>query len=122
MEKLKKKFVWGLGFASNNEAEELGLWQGLKLAIAKGILQLNVFGDFLITNKKCNKLNHCKDPNTRPTLQRIQMIVDKFEILEFYHIKRENYILADDQANTGIDLDKGELMEAANRIYICHIL
>lgn len=75
------------------------------------IIIIYVFGDSLLTNQKCIKLNHCKDPNTRPTLQRIQLIMDKFEILEIFHIKKENNTLVDDQANKGVNLVQGELVE-----------
>ena len=93
----------------------------LKLMAAKGTLQLSVFGDSLITIKKRIKLNHLKDPNTSPTLQIIQLIMDKFEILEFYHINRENNTLADDQGNKCIDFVEGNLMDDGHRITICHI-
>jgi len=37
--------------------------------------------------------------------------MDKFEILEIFHIKKENNTLVDDQANKGVNLVQGELVE-----------
>ena len=39
------KFTWGLGINTNNMAEALALWQGLRIAKALGISELIVIGD-----------------------------------------------------------------------------
>ena len=38
-------YVWGLGIMSNNKAEVLALWQGLRQAQERNIDSLVVFGD-----------------------------------------------------------------------------
>ena len=38
-------YAWGLGIMSNNMAEALALWQGLKIAHEQKIHSLVVFGD-----------------------------------------------------------------------------
>jgi ribonuclease HI len=42
---LEVSYSWGLGLDSNNMAEALTLWQGLRLAVARNIQNLVVFGD-----------------------------------------------------------------------------
>ena len=39
------KFAWGLGIDTNNMAEALALWQGLRIAEDLGITELIVIGD-----------------------------------------------------------------------------
>jgi len=41
----KLSYAWGLGHASNNQAEFLALWQGLNQAHKLGIIKLNIAGD-----------------------------------------------------------------------------
>jgi hypothetical protein len=42
---LEVTYSWGLGIETNNMAEALALWQGLRLAASKSIQKLVVFGD-----------------------------------------------------------------------------
>lgn len=49
--KYETKYAWGLGKASNNQAEALPLWQGLKISISKGIKKLIIVGDSLVVIK-----------------------------------------------------------------------
>ena len=47
-------FAWGLGYDSNNRAEALALWQGLKLAHNMKITSLSVFADSQILIRAAN--------------------------------------------------------------------
>ena len=42
---LETRFAWGLGDDTNNMAEALALWQGLRIAKTHGIIELSVLGD-----------------------------------------------------------------------------
>ena len=44
--KIETQYAWGLGVASNNQAEYLALWQGLETTIEKKISKILVFGDY----------------------------------------------------------------------------
>ena len=44
-EHLETKYVWGLGVTTNNKAELFTLWKGLNLAIALGIMRINIVGE-----------------------------------------------------------------------------
>jgi hypothetical protein len=46
---LELSFAWGLGLATNNQAEQYALFLGLSLAQERGILQLSLLGDSLNT-------------------------------------------------------------------------
>lgn len=51
-------------------------------------------------------------------MQRIYMMLDDFETIEFYHIRRENNVLEDEQA---LKVEQGELREDEDTLSICHI-
>jgi hypothetical protein len=38
-------YAWGIGHSTNNQAEFLGLWQGLHQALQLGIQEIRIFGD-----------------------------------------------------------------------------
>ena len=103
------KYAWGLGIESNNAAEFCGLWQGLKIARAKGIDKILVFGDSrllinaLITKKSPPhiKLSHI--------FHKIVHLSKYFQVIRYFHVSCELNKQADKEANKGSVLDQSIL-------------
>lgn len=82
--KVSENFPWGLGVTKNNQKEELGLCQGLRLKLVEGIFHLSIFGDYLITIHKGINWSKNKDHDLSPTMQRIILLMEKFEFVYFF--------------------------------------
>jgi len=67
-----------------------------------GITHLSVFGDSLITIQHCIEWSKHVVFYLSPTMQRIILILDKFEFIELFHIKREHKKVVDEQANKAV--------------------
>ena len=80
------KYAWGLGIDSNNVAEFCGLWKGLRIALAKGIGNLSVFGDSqLLINALINKKSpsHIK---LGQIFQKILHLSKDFQSIRYVHV------------------------------------
>jgi len=69
----------GIGVTTNNQAEELGLWKGLRLSLVEGVSHLSFFFYSLVTINKCIDCCKRKDHDLCPTMQIIILLMDKFE-------------------------------------------
>ena len=103
---VEQTFAWGLGYRTNNEAEWLGLLQGLKILSNKDLSRIMIFGDsrhviykmingYTTGSIKC----HCLHDKITPLLSKHY---------EFFHILRINNTAADALANTGASLPQGQ--------------
>ena len=104
------KFSWGLGIDTNNMAEALALWQGLRIVVELGIFELIVIGDSRV-------VIHTLAENILPTHMALQHLICKivaqaslFKKIDFYHVLRENNSHADLEANKGVSLSPVELI------------
>lgn len=95
------RFHWGLGIETNNRAEALALWQGLKLAINRNILSLSVFGDsrLIIQALLFPKTPH--QVHLASIIKKIRLLLPKFNKIAFFHIIRTLNAQADLEANLG---------------------
>jgi len=109
-ENLIIKYSWGMGTNTNNLAEALALWQGLLLAQAEGIRDLNVYGDSRIIIQAINNRSRSSNLQLNQILQRIIRFLPNFTHLEFYHILRKLNSEADLAANEATLLSKGSLL------------
>ena len=102
-------FAWGLGIESNNVAEFCGLWQGLKIARAKGIDKILVFGDSrLLINALITKKSppHIK---LRHIFHKILHLSKYFQNIRYFHVIHVLNMQADKEANKGAALDQSIL-------------
>ena len=123
-EKTETKFAQGLGKASNNQVEELSLWQGLKISISKGIKKLIIVGDSMVVIQKCTRLSRNEllfDLETSPLVIRIMYLLRKLKEYKKFHVKRENNNMVDLQANKGVELEQG-ILYIDHYSVICHDL
>jgi len=106
---LKKSFF--LGEKTNNEAEYLALWLGLKEACKRGIKNLYIFMDSQLVVNHLKGVYKLKAPHLMPIYNQIQQLLKRLSY-QIHHIRREDNKLADKLANYAIDW---ELKQADGR-------
>ena len=103
-------YAWGLGSTTNNMAEALALWQGLKQAQEMNVHSLAVFGDskIIIQALRTKKL----PPNffLSAIIKKIRLLAAKFTTISFFHILRGLNAQADKEANKAAGMDMKTLM------------
>ena len=102
------KFTWGLGIDTNNMAEALALWQGLRIAKTLGIFKLTVIGDSRIVI--CALVENLM-PNhmaLRQLIHKIMAHVCSFKKIIFFHVLRKKNSKVNYEANKGSSLSPGE--------------
>ena len=113
-------YAWGLGTMSNNKAEALALWQGLRQAQERNLDSLVVFGDskLIIQALKTKKL---------PTniylisiLKKILLSVSKFREIIFFHVLHGLNEQADLEANKATLLRRSVLVVNGRESY-CYV-
>jgi ribonuclease HI/exonuclease III len=103
------KYAIGLGIDTNNRAEALALWQGLKLAIKHNIQDLIVIGDSRIIIQAMVKKSNPHSIKLQSLLDKIRIITSKLNSCQFYHVLRDQNCSADQEANQGVQLKEGTL-------------
>jgi len=92
-----------LSQCTNNEAEYMGLINGLMLARNMNIDAINVYGDsLLVINQVIGKWK-CNAANLKPLLISARNLVNRFEHIQMEHIPREKNSRADLLANEAMD-------------------
>ena len=104
------KFAWGLGIDTNNMAEALALWQGLRIAGELGISELIVIGNSKVVIHALAENIFPTHMSLRHLLRKIMVQASLFKKIDFYHVLRENNSHADLEANKGASLSPGELI------------
>ena len=103
------KFAWGLGNGTNNMAEALALWQGLRIAGELGISELIIIGDSRVVIRALVANLLPTQLVLRHLLHKIVVQASLFTKIDFYHVLRDNNPHADLEANKGASLSPGEL-------------
>jgi ribonuclease HI len=98
-------FKWGLGRTSNNQAEALALFQGLRIINEKHIKKTYCNRGLGFNHQTDAKRLIPSDGNLIRTIKRIRKEVIWFESVEFFHILRSLNHQADHLANKAILLD-----------------
>eukprot|EP00253_Pinus_taeda_P006872 PITA_06872 len=101
---------WGLGQKSNNQAEIFGPLKACHIARDKGVKDLQVFRDFEILIKKLNTEDLFSNASLNKILGRPKRVLQEFTSYKFYHILRNLNGEADQMANKGCSLLKGQLI------------
>lgn len=92
-----------IGDTTNNVAEYNALYYGLEIAVENGLTELIVFGDSLLVINQVNGIWRCKNEKLRIILNKINLLKEKFDSIEFKHIRREKNKRADELANIAMD-------------------
>eukprot|EP00877_Chromochloris_zofingiensis_P005499 jgi/Chrzof1/14950/Cz09g21260.t1 len=90
---------------TNNEAEYVGLIQGLKTAALLGITRLDAYGDSQLVIRQVTSVYHMKSSKLKSRLDEVKLLQSGFEGCTVHHIDRNINTLADAQANLALDLD-----------------
>lgn len=88
-----------IGTQTNNFSEYTALIEGLKLAQAKGVTDLEVKADSELMIKQLNKIYKVKNANIKPLYEAAIAEARKFASVKFTHVRREFNKRADELAN-----------------------
>ena len=91
---------------TNNKAEALALWQGLKQARRNNIDEISVFGDSRIIIQAMILKKFPSHLHISRILHKISMIASKFQKINYYHVLRGLNSLADAEANKAVHLGR----------------
>jgi ribonuclease HI/exonuclease III len=103
------KYAIGLGIDTNNWAEAMALWQGLKLALLYNIQDIIVIGYSRIIIQAMVKKTHSQSTKFQNLLDKIRLITSKLHSCHFFHVLRDQNCIADRAANQGVHLKAGTL-------------
>ena len=106
---METNFTWGLGSETNNLAEALALWKGLRIAKNQGIIELTVLGDSRIIIQAMTENSILNQMHLKHLIQKIKLLSLSFLKIKFYHVLRKNNKEVDQAANLGSSLSLGEL-------------
>jgi ribonuclease HI len=87
--------------ASNNAAEYEAVVHGLNIAVSLGIKKLMVYGDLLVVISQINKDWDCSTDSMGKYCVAVRKLEDKFEGLEFHHVKRDRNAAANALSKLG---------------------
>ena len=105
----KLSFAWGLGFASNNQAEFLALWQGLTQVVKLGIKEVTIVGESKQVVDALNFKKIPKDMRLAHLYKKTLLLLEQLNDYKIYHVLRLLNGQADKEANQGTSLNKGHL-------------
>lgn len=111
----------GLGNATNNQVEALLLWEGLKIAISKGLQQLSIVGDSMVIIQRCSKIRQHSNSELSLMFLLTGILLSQLEDYNIFHVKHEINREADNHANRGIALEQGALILDQTNNQICCI-
>jgi ribonuclease HI len=94
-----------IGTATNNVAEYLGLFAGLKVCKDNNIKNVIIYGDSKLVIEQVKGNWNVKSENLKPIYNEIKKLLSeyKFEYIEFNHILRRYNKRADELANIALD-------------------
>jgi ribonuclease HI len=103
-------YAWGLGKTSNNKAETLAAYMGLKLAQDLRIQTLTVLGDSEIVIKELRGMPRSAKSPLQSISSAINSLKKKFVCLSFFHILRKQNTEADKMAKAAKTLEQSSLL------------
>lgn len=97
-----KKYI---GKHTNNVAEYLGCFHGVRACIQEGIKNVTIYGDSKLVIEQVSGRWKVKSDNIKPIYNEIKKVLDTnpFEKIEFKHVKRNKNKRADQLANEALD-------------------
>lgn len=102
-------YEWSLGERTNNNAEALALYQGLLQLKKLGIKRAMIFGDSAIIIRLMVHKQSSPNCNLQQILNRIKILLQNFEDIQFYHVLRTLNKQADIRANNACGRPTGAL-------------
>ncbi|MDQ4149743.1 MAG: reverse transcriptase-like protein [Actinomycetota bacterium] len=93
----------GIGWATNNVAEYQGLIEGLLIAQAFSVDELNVFMDSRLVVEQMRGNFKVKHPGLKPLHEKARELAASFKRIRFHAIPRSQNVHADRLTNRGID-------------------
>jgi ribonuclease HI len=102
-------YTWGLGYASNNQAEYLALWQGLIQALKLNVQKIMIFGDSKQVVEALNSKKSPKDIALAHLYKKIFLLLSQLKEYKLYHVLRTLNGQADTEANRDTLLSKTQL-------------
>ena len=107
---LETSFAWGLGLETNNMAEALALWQGLRIANNQDITELTVLEDSRIIIQAINKNLIPNQMHLKWLIHKIKVQALTFSKIKLYHVLRKINKEEDQATNLGSSLSPRELL------------
>jgi ribonuclease HI len=101
--KIIRKVGTFIGSATNNQAEYTGLINGLELCVSLGIKRIKVEGDSMLVIKQMKGEYNCSSENLKELYTKAQLLIRKFEKIDFNHIYRDKNSESDEICNQCID-------------------
>jgi ribonuclease HI len=93
----------GIGATTNNVAEYTALIEGLKLALEKGVTDIDIRVDSeLLVNQLLGNWK-IKSEGLRPLAVKARALMNRFDSFDIQHVRRELNADADKLANQGMD-------------------
>ncbi|MEA2433027.1 MAG: ribonuclease / adenosylcobalamin/alpha-ribazole phosphatase [Actinomycetota bacterium] len=93
----------GIGATTNNVAEYTALIEGLKLALEKGVTDIDIRVDSeLLVNQLLGNWK-IKSEGLRPLAVKARALMNRFDSFDIQHVRRELNADADRLANQGMD-------------------
>ena len=102
---------------SNNMAEALALWQGLKIAHEQNLHSLVVFGDSKLIIQFMVSKTLPANVFLAAIIKKIHLVIPNFNVISFYHILRGLNGKANLEANRASSLDPS-VLEVSDRVSI----
>lgn len=93
----------GIGNTTNNVAEYMALVEGLEMALAKGVTDIEVFMDSKLVVFQVKGEWKIKNDRLRSFAAKAQILLSKFDTATLAHVRRENNADADKLANQAMD-------------------
>ena len=92
-----------IGFATSRVAEYYGLKEGAEQALELGLKQVRFVSDNLMLVNQMKGIYQIKNRDLLPIYADIQKLLGQFEAVAFVHVKREQNLEADQEANKAIE-------------------
>jgi ribonuclease HI len=113
-----KEEIWScskfLGNITNNQSEYNALIIGLEKAVELSISQLCVFGDSQLAINQINKIYKVTSPQIKPLYEKVCVLQEMFQHIEFHHVYRHENKRADELANQAMILEEKEITPQFN--------
>ena len=97
-----------IGFATNNEAEYLGLVVGLKWALSKGVSEITVFSDSKMVVHHIDGSYRCKQEHLKPYLKEAKELLSRFDRYWVKWQKRDHNKNADNYCTLAINWGRNQ--------------
>lgn len=92
-----------IGFATSRVAEYYALKKGIERALELGLTRARFVSDNLMMINQMNGIYKIKNRDLLPIYDDIQELLGRFEACAFTHVKREQNVQADAEANQAIE-------------------